>query len=489
MFGRNSKISSDANAILAAIGRSQAIIEFDMDGLILTANQNFCDAMGYALPEIVGRHHRMFITEADAGSADYRIFWEELGAGKFKAAQFKRIGKGGHEVWIEASYNPVLDVNGKPYKVVKFATDVSRQKQDYADLSGQVKAINKSQAVIEFDLDGTIRTANDNFLSLMGYTLAEIRGKPHRVCVSPEERDSPAYAKFWEQLRSGEFKMGRFKRVGKGDREIWIEASYNPILDTNGRPFKVVKYATDVTAQGRMLAAMTAIIDKMDSATARSTALAGDANRSSGQASTNMQTMSASTEQLAASIQEIATMMARSNRAAVEAHGQATSAEGATLRLSETSQSMGGIVELIRNIASQINLLALNATIEAARAGESGKGFAVVAGEVKKLANDARQATDRIASEIDRLQGVSDEVVASLGVIGRSISDINECVSGASGAVEEQSAVTQEMSSRMRDTAAGVVTINDNIAEMMQVANDVSTAVEETRKVARALDR
>jgi len=489
MFRRHSKQEAvKAKATLAAIERSQAVIEFSLDGVILRANDNFLDALGYTLPEIVGKHHSMFVTPADRESASYRDFWDDLQGGKFRAAQFKRIGKNGREVWIEASYNPVLDRAGKPFKVVKFATDVTRQKMEYADLAGQVAAINKSQAVIEFALDGTIQTANEKFLALMGYTLADVQGKHHSMFVPADERTAPAYRQFWDRLKRGEFQTGRFRRIGQGGREVWIEGSYNPILDLNGRPFKMVKYATDITAPVGLRVAMTRVIADMNTAASRSTALAQHASDISAEATANMQTMAASTEQLACSVREIAAMMVRSNELTSSAHQQAAAAEDATLRLAATSTSMGGIVELIRSIAAQINLLALNATIEAARAGEAGRGFAVVASEVKNLASQARAATDRITGEIGELQSVSDNVVQALGVIGQSITAINECVAGASGAVEEQSAVTAEMSARMQATATGVVAINDNISSIIDVTRDVSRAVQETTQAARALE-
>ena len=486
---RGATEASKAVATLAAIARSQATIEFSMEGVILTANQNFLDALGYTLPEIVGKHHSMFLTAADRDGLDYKLFWDRLRGGQYQAAQFKRIGKGGREVWIEASYNPVPDSKGRPFKVIKFATDVSRQKAEYADLGGQVKAINKCMAVIEFSLDGIVQSANEKFLTLMEYTLEDVQGKHHSMFVTLDQRDTTSYRQFWEKLRRGEFEAGRFKRIDRQGREVWIDASYNPIVDLNGRPFKVVKYAADVTAQVELLAALSKTIAEMDSSASRSKTLAQHASATSGEASVNMQTMAASTEQLAASVREIAAMMLRSNDATGAAHGQAASAESATLRLAATSASMGGIVDLIRTIAAQINLLALNATIEAARAGEAGRGFAVVASEVKNLASQARAATDRITGEIDQLQAVSDDVVKALGEIAQSITAISGFVTGASGAVEEQSVVTQEMSLRMQTTAAGVAAINDNISEIIEVTRDVSNSVQETREAARALVR
>ncbi len=239
----------DMEARLAALSRSQAMIEFGMDGRVLDANANFLAALGYSLEEIRGRHHAMFVAEAERDSAAYRAFWERLGRGEHDAGQYMRLGKGGREVWIQASYNPVLDAEGRPVKVVKLATDISAEKQKAADLEGQIAAIGKSQAVIAFDLSGRVLEANANFLAALGYSLDEIRGRHHSMFVTDEERESPAYRAFWERLARGEHGAGQYRRLGKDGREVWIQASYNPILDAEGRPFKVVKYATDITAQ------------------------------------------------------------------------------------------------------------------------------------------------------------------------------------------------------------------------------------------------
>jgi PAS domain S-box-containing protein len=240
--------AADFSGQMQAISKAQAVIEFSLDGRILSANDNFCNALGYTLDEIRGQHHSMFVEPGERQSAEYRAFWEKLGRGEFDAGQYKRVGKGGREVWIQASYNPIYGPNGKPFKVVKYATDVTAAKIQAADFSGQLAAIGKSQAVIEFSLDGKILNANDNFLGVMGYTLDEVRGRHHSMFVEPAERESTAYRLFWEKLGRGEFDSGQYKRVGKGGKEVWIQASYNPILDPAGRPFKVVKYATDVTA-------------------------------------------------------------------------------------------------------------------------------------------------------------------------------------------------------------------------------------------------
>ena len=234
---------------LAALDKVQATIEFKLDGTILHANDNFLRTMGYRLDEVQGRHHSMFAEPAYANSLEYRQFWEKLNRGEFDQGQYKRLGKGGKEVWIQASYNPILDLNGKPYKVIKFATDITADKERAADFEGQLAAIGKAQAVIEFSLDGRILHANANFLATLGYSLEEIKGKHHSLFVDPAHRNEVEYRLFWEKLGRGEYDSGQYKRIGKGGKEIWIQAAYNPIMDVNGKPVKVVKYATDITAE------------------------------------------------------------------------------------------------------------------------------------------------------------------------------------------------------------------------------------------------
>jgi methyl-accepting chemotaxis protein len=239
--------ADDHQAQIAAIDRVQGVVAFALDGTILTANANFLNALGYTLDEVRGRPHAMFMPEQDRDSDSYREFWAALRRGECKAAEFRRIGKGGREVWIQASYNPVLDPAGRPFKIVKFATDITEAKRRSADHEGQMAAIDRVQGVIEFAMDGTILTANANFLSAIGYTLEEISGRHHAIFMPAEERDSPAYRAFWDALRRGSFQAAEFRRIGKGGREVWIQASYNPVLDPLGRPIKVVKFATDIT--------------------------------------------------------------------------------------------------------------------------------------------------------------------------------------------------------------------------------------------------
>ncbi|MEM8945002.1 MAG: PAS domain-containing protein [Planctomycetota bacterium] len=230
-----------------AINRSQAVIEFTSDGTILTANENFLGAVGYELAEIRGQHHRIFCDADYANSAEYRQFWESLGRGEFHSHEFQRFGKNNKEIWIQATYNPVLDRKGNVTKVVKFATDITEAKLRNADYEGKVNAISRSQAMIEFNLDGTIINANENFLSTVGYTLDEVQGQHHRIFCRPDYAESTEYRKFWQTLGEGEFSAGQFERLKKDGNPVWIEASYNPIMDASGKPYKVVKFATDIT--------------------------------------------------------------------------------------------------------------------------------------------------------------------------------------------------------------------------------------------------
>jgi len=242
----------ELQAINTALNRVQALIEFQLDGTILHANENFLSAVGYTLEEVQGKHHSMFCEPALASSEAYRQFWERLRTGHFDQGDYKRVGKGGREIWINASYNPVFDAEGKPYKVIKFATDITASKLRSAEDQGKISAIDKAQAVIEFDMNGHVLTANNNFLDAMGYALEDIKGEHHRLFCDPEYANSMEYKRFWQKLNRGEFDSGRYKRVGNGGKEIWIQATYNPILDLNGKPCKIVKYAIDITEQVKL---------------------------------------------------------------------------------------------------------------------------------------------------------------------------------------------------------------------------------------------
>jgi methyl-accepting chemotaxis protein len=259
---------AEARSRVAAIDRAQAVIEFDLSGRVLTANQNLCDTMGYGLPEIRGKHHRVFCDPVYAASEEYAQFWERLAQGHYEAGEFKRRDKDGRDIWLQATYNPIIDDSGRVVKIVEFATDITRTKRQHSEFTGKVAAMDRAQAVIEFDLAGTVLTANSNFLDAMGYTLAEVQGKHHRVFCDPAYAATDEYRQFWEKLGAGDFHSGEYRRVGKDGKEVWIQATYNPILDEAGTPFKVVKFAVDITQAKRQAAEVEARITAVDRAQA-----------------------------------------------------------------------------------------------------------------------------------------------------------------------------------------------------------------------------
>jgi methyl-accepting chemotaxis protein len=477
-----SLLGGEAAAKLAALDKSQAVIEFNMDGTIITANANFLGAVGYALEEVKGKHHSMFCDPAYVATAEYREFWAKLNRGEFQAAQYKRFGKGGKELWIEASYNPLVGRGGKPFKVVKYATDISQQKAEQADLIGKIDAIGRSQAVIEFNLDGTIITANENFLQTLGYSLAEIKGKHHSMFAEPAYAASAEYKAFWAKLGRGEYDAGQYKRIGKGGKEVWIEASYNPIMDQNGRPCKVVKFATDLSkrkAQNLALAqdfenGVKSLVQEVSSnakgmeSTAQSLAAAAE------QTNQQSSTVSSASEELAASVNEISRQIAESMRVVGTAVNEAKRSEQMVSDLVNAAQKIGEVTQIINDIASQTNLLALNATIEAARAGESGKGFAVVASEVKSLANQTAKATEEIALQIKGIQDSSQTTATAIREIGQIISQVSEISTSISGAVEEQSAATKEVSVNINGVTQAAQETGQSSSTVLNVAQSLS---------------
>lgn len=486
--------TNENKAKLEALSKSLATIEFKLDGTILTANENFLSVLGYKLDEIKGKHHSMFVAGDEAQSSDYKGFWKKLNEGEFQAAEYKRIGKGGKEIWIQASYNPILTKSGKPFKVMKVATDITAEKLRTANFEGQMSAIDKSQATIEFNLDGTIITANENFLSVLGYRLDEIVGKHHSLFVEETEKHSPDYKAFWKKLNNGEYQAAEYKRMAKGSREVWIQASYNPILGYDGKPFKVVKYATDITeqvvsnqnrhdSQQVIDADLTEISNKIDS-TSRQATTAADASES---VSSTVQAVASGIEELSSSVHEISNQVTTASAISGEAVEQANKSNEIVQDLATSATQIGEVVNLISDIAEQTNLLALNATIEAARAGESGKGFAVVASEVKSLAAQTAKATEQIREKIGDIQGSSSSAVDALQIITETIARINDISLSISGAVEEQSTVTAEIAGNMQDASTGVSNISDNVKQIAEDTQFVNDATQKVKAASAAL--
>ena len=601
-----------------AIRKSQAVIEFGLDGIILDANDNFLNTVGYTLAEIRGQHHSMFVDPAEKNSAEYRTFWDQLARGEAAPRQFKRVAKGGREVWIQASYCPVLDTQGKPMKVVKYATDITQLVNDRVnglkiqgavetmtsafmmvdrdlivtyvndsttkllrsvapairqlwsdfdpdkivgtcidnfhkepshqrrlladpskmpyetdiaigdlkihlcvnatfdeagahvgnslewanvtearkadalnvDLANQMAAISKAQAVIEFEMDGTIVSANPNFLTTLGYSIEEIKGQHHSMFVDPAERSSPEYKAFWEKLNRGEHDSRQYKRFAKGGREVWIQASYNPICDASGKPMKVMKYASDITLTRKIAERVKEISNIVSSASSEMRATAESMARTAAEAtnqasavanaaqvaSSNVQTVSAAGEELSASISEIARQVAESTNITQRAVSETDTTKAAIQTLAEAAQKIGNVVTLINNIAGQTKLLALNATIEAARAGDAGKGFAVVASEVKSLSDQTAKATHEISSEVSAMQAATSTSVSAIQGIADTIGKVAEIAAAIASAVEEQSAATGEISANVTEAAASTQEVSSNIQGLNEGVAQTSAA-------------
>lgn len=501
MFGLGA--SGDALNVLEAMGKSQAIIEFNLEGRILTANANFCKAVGYSLDEIVGKHHSMFCDPSTVASTEYREFWKRLGGGAFDAGTYKRIAKGGREVWIQASYNAVCR-GGKPYKVIKFAADITDAKERAVEDAGKLDAISRSQAVIEFSPNGEILTANSNFCQTLGYDLQEIIGKHHRIFCRKEHTTTPEYASFWNRLSQGEFIANEFVRVAKSGKEIWIQAAYNPILDSSGKVKKVVKFATDVTERMSAIktintgmkamsagdltisldtpfvpsmeelrenfnVSVTQLRQTLNQIGENAAAIANSSQEISDNSdsfSKRSEQQAASLEQTAAALEQITTTVRDSSDRAHEAGNlvkrtkEGAEASGSVVRsavaamgdIEKSSGEITSIIGVIDEIAFQTNLLALNAGVEAARAGDAGKGFAVVAQEVRELA----QRSAKAAKEIKALISTSSQLVKNgvdlVGQTGRSlelivsqVADINTNVAAIVEAAREQSAGLKEV--------------------------------------------
>jgi methyl-accepting chemotaxis protein len=517
---------------LDAIDRSQAVIEFDLDGTIRTANRNFLSAVGYDLSEIAGRHHSMFVEPGYAAGQAYKEFWATLARGQFQSGEYKRFAKGNKEIWIQASYNPILDANGKPTGVVKFATDITEQKRKAADADGKINAISRSQAVIEFTMTGEIIDANDNFLNAMGYRLDEIRGRHHRMFAEPEYASSQAYQDFWAALGRGEFQGGEYKRLAKGGKEIWIQATYNPVFDSEGKPIKVVKFATDITARksaindldtalqqlaggdlrtsinkefpgdletlrlaynrsveqfGDLAQQIRATAGEVENAASEIASGTSDLSQRTEQAASSLEETAASTEELSATVKQNAQNATEASQLADEANRTASSggevveqAVAAMSGIENSAQKITDIIGVIDEIAFQTNLLALNASVEAARAGEAGKGFAVVAQEVRQLAQRSSQAASDISNLIQDSNGQVKKGVQLVNQAGEALGEILGSINKVAGIVRQISSASQEQS-------VGVQEINTSVANMDEMTQQNSALVEQSTAAARAL--
>jgi methyl-accepting chemotaxis protein len=530
MFGFKSGAGADSRAVLDALGRSLAIVEFAPNGVILSANENFCNAMGYALAEIKGQHHNIFVEPDYARSAGYGAFWAKLASGESDTGEYKRLGKGGREIWIQASYNPVKNAKGTVLKIVKAATVVTADKLKNAEYESKIEAISRIQAVVEFTPAGEVIAANENFLNLLGYRFEEIKGQHHRFFVEPSYAQSSDYQNFWKKLNAGDHVSASFKRIGKGGKEVWIQASYNPVFDLAKKVTKIVKYATDITDLMEIGAGLSRLaendlkhqIDKPFGPAFES--LRTDFNRSlekmrttlllianstdaihsgtreissaSDDLSRRTEQQAASLEQTAAALDEITATVKKSAEGADHARQVVVAADenakkstvvvreavAAMDAIAKSAGQISQIIGVIDEIAFQTNLLALNAGVEAARAGDAGRGFAVVASEVRALAQRSAEAAKEIKGLISTSTAQVDHGVKLVAETGKSlerimiqVAEINDVVSDIAAGAKEQ--------------ATGLDEVNAAINQMDQVTQKNAAMVEQSTAASHSLSQ
>ena len=523
-----------------AADRSQAVAEYNMDGTVRRANNHFLTALGYTSGDIRGKHHSLFVDNAFRDSTDYRTFWAKLRRGELDAGEYKRLAKGGREVWLQATYIPVCGPLGTPFKVVEYATDITTVTLRRANGLGQVAAINRAQAVITLELDGTVRTANDNFLRTMGYSLEEIKGKHHSMFVTPEERNSQQYREFWLKLTRGEFNAGQYERIARGGRKLWVQASYNPILDSTGKTLHVIAYATDITDQvgfshqlrgvveetrevvnaaakgdltKRINAAnktgeVAALSNGVNSLIDELSSLIHQIHTTTGHVQTGLEEMSqgnsnlsqrtseqaASLEETASSMEEMSTTVRQTaenagmaNNLAIAAQAQAEkggsvvgAAVNAMATINDASTKIAAITGVIDEIAFQTNLLALNAAVEAARAGDQGRGFAVVANEVRSLAGRSAVAAKEIKSLIQ-------ESVSRVTEGTRLVDESGQALEEIVAAVKKVTAIVAEIAAASREQSTGIEQVNRAVTQMDEATQQNAALVEEAAAASRAI--
>jgi len=489
--------TEDEKSRLVAMDENFAVISFKPDGSIIHANTNFLNTLGYSLSEVVGQHHKMFCDNVLVNSVEYKEFWNALREGISQISEFKRIKKNGESVFIHASYSPVKNSNGEVTRIVKFAQDVTKRKLQTLDYSGQLDAIGKSRAVIEFNMDGTIINANENFLNTVGYTKQEIIGKHHSIFCEDSYKSSNEYREFWRKLNDGNFDAGEYLRVGKGGKKIWLNATYNPILDIDNKPFKVVKYASDITKNKNIMADIENnvrnLTDSLNNLSRTATSMTEGAevttsgsqevSSSTLQISQSVTDVAQKVSDMLVSIKEVSKSSTEGKVIADEAQLKSKETTAAILKLDEESSKISDVVNSIAQIAFQTNILSLNAAVEAATAGEAGKGFAVVAQEVRNLASRSDEATKEITEAIILIQSLVKTSLDSIQDIDNTIEKISSISSGIVNSVNEQEKISNDVSSITSETSSG---INEIAKTMVSVSESAEHSGKESVKTLEA---
>ena len=502
------KKDADTRGQLQAIYKSQCVVEYGMDGRVLTANENFLRLVEYSLEEVVGKHHQLFVLPEEQGSAAYRQFWMDLVQATPQMGEFRRVDRDGKVGWLQAIYTPILDPQGKPYKIVEFATDITARKVDELNNGRQVEQISQTQLVIEFTPDGLITRANENFLAMIGYTSYELIGKHHRSLLCTKHHSVEEYRTFWQELSLGHYLTTEHKYIAKGEKERWLQATYNPVLDASGKLKSVSLAAVNLTQRKRMemnlattLSAVSQSADALLMASEELTCISENMGASSEQTAIqaavvasaseevhqNVATVAAGAEETGVTVREVARSAAEAATVATKAVQVADEVNRTVAKLGDSSREIGAVVKTITSIAEQTNLLALNATIEAARAGGAGKGFAVVANEVKELAKETAGATEDISRKIEAIQHDTEAAVAAIAEIEGIIQQIHDFQNTIASAVEEQSSTMAEISRTIEEAARGTSEIASNMTGVAQGAQATATGASQTMSAASQL--
>jgi methyl-accepting chemotaxis protein len=466
----------NAKGILAAIDASYAYIEFNLDGTVIQANKNFLGLMGYQADEVLGKHHRLFVDPVQSASHTYHQFWQDLVQGKAQSDVFKRITKIGKEVWIQAIYSPVSDEMGRVVKVVKIATDVTASRLQSADFEGQLQAIGKAQAVIEFAMDGKILSANPNFLNLMGYSLADIQGQHHSMFVDPAQRNGVEYRLFWDKLGRGEYDAGQYKRIARGGKEIWIQASYNPIFDLSGKPYKVVKYASDVTAEVEANAMLRQAVEQAQQVTVA--ARSGDLSQriplagKSGPIEALCSGVNDMMETTAVIINDVGRVLGALSGGDLT---QRITREysGTFARLSAdanaTSEALSGIIDDVGRVFSGIASGDLSQRIT--RQAE---------GTFDQVKQDANASCDKLAGIIEDVRAAAGALTGAAGQVSATAQSLSQSASEQASSVEETTSSIDMMSASITQNSDNAKVTDSMATKASKEAQDGGQAVTQT---------